>query len=122
MSIYLDSKIDIRTINEPPSTLNPNSVRKRFTDMFIYDFNEWLSSHIDEMINSVMHPTVIWTPAIKRGKDVETDEAAQSQSTMKHTTNPFEHTRAWLMDNVQLNYMDTRHFSVELKKHPVGGK
>ena len=120
VSIYLDSKIDIRSIHEHPATLTPGTCRKRFSDMFMYDFNAWIQSHVDELINSSMHPTVVWTPSIKRGKEIDMEKQADIQNVLKHNTNPFEHTRAWLMDVLQLNYVDTRHFSIELKQFPVG--
>ena len=120
VSIYLDAKAEIRTIHESPVSLNPASVRTRFTDFFIYDFNLWIQSHVDELVSTGMQPVQIWTPAISRGKPLTKEVMADLRNEFKDNVNPFEWTRQWLMDAVQLNYMDTRHFSVELKQYPVG--
>lgn len=122
VSIYLDSKAEIRTIHEPPLALSPASVKSRFTDMFIYDFNLWIQSHVDELVSTGMHPVKIWTPAISRGKPITRETMADLRNEFKDNVNPFEWTRQWLLDAVQLNYLDTRHFSVELKQYPVGAE
>lgn len=122
VSIYLDSKMAIRTINEPPVSLNPASVKQRFSDFIIYDFNRWIQSHVDELTSTGMHPVRIWTPAIMRGKPLTQEQVADLKNEFRDNVNPYEWTRQWLMDSVQLNYLDVNHFSVELKQFPVGGK
>lgn len=120
VSIYLDAKLHIRSIFEDPGNISPNEMKSRFTDVVMYDFNYWVQRHQHTITESYMHPTAIYTPSIKRGHVEEQERMAELQNEFKNNTNPFEWTAQWLMDVVSLRYVDTRHFSVELFKYPVG--
>lgn len=120
VSIYLDGKFHIRSINEDPAQLYPVEMKTRYTDIIMYDFNYWVMAHHGVITQSNMHPAVIYTPAIMRGYEPDREKMADLESEFKDNLNPFEWTSQWLMDVVSLRYVDARHFSVELFKHPVG--
>lgn len=120
VSIYLDGKFHIRSIHENPANISPAEMKARFVDVVMYDFSYWALAHQHTLTMTYMHPMAIYTPSIMRGHEVERERMAELESEFKNNTNPFEWTTQWLMDVVSLRYVDTRHFSIELRKYPVG--
>jgi hypothetical protein len=120
VSIYLDAKLHIRSINQNPVDISPNEMKVRYNAVVMYDFNYWSQAHHHSLTTTYMHPLAIYTPSLKRGHVLEQERVAELQNEFKDNINPFEWTTQWLMDVVSLRYVDTRHFSVELFKFPVG--
>lgn len=120
VSIYLDAKIDITSINEDPANITPLMMKNRFRDVVMYDFNYWINAHVTVLTQTMMHPTSIYTPALRRGHQVERERYEELKTEYQNNVNPFEWTTQWLMDNVILHYVDTRFFSIELFNFPVG--
>lgn len=120
VSIYLDGKFEIRSIHENPADISPADMKARFADVVMYDFSYWALAHHHTLTMTYMHPLAIYTPSIMRGHEVERERMAELENEFKNNTNPFEWTVQWLMDVVSLRYVDTRHFSIELLKYPVG--
>lgn len=120
VSIYLDGKFDITSIYEDPCNITPLMMKNRFREVVMYDFNYWCSAHVESLTRIMMHPTCIYTPALRRGHQLEREKYEDLKTEFNNNVNPFEWTSQWLMDNVVLHWVDTRFFSIELLKFPVG--
>lgn len=124
VGIYLDTKIEIRVESYGINDLTPDFLKSRFKDVVIYDFDSWDRWHRKAYMENPMPTVAIHTPAIMRGTKLsEIDQGIKEEigSGLNGMYNPFVATAFQLSDYLDLRFVDTRHFSVELKRFPVGG-
>lgn len=122
VAIYLDTQLYIETVSYSPTQLTPSLVRDTYSDVVLYDFNEWyVANHLT--IPGIFMPEVRFhTPAIARGKRVsEMDQDILREVVdVTGSLNPFEVAMYELSDNLSLRYEDTRFFTIETASKPVG--
>lgn len=122
IAIYLDTYLYIETVSYSPAQLSPSFIRDTYSDVVMYDFNDWYTvNHL--IVPGIFMPEIRFhTPAIARGKRVSDMDPDILREVVDVTgsLNPFEVAIYELSDNLSLRYEDTRFFTIETASKPVG--
>lgn len=119
VGITLDVKIPITTIYKETAMMTPQYLKSQFSDIVMYDFDAWHQLHAASLDKIYMPEVVVYTPAIMRHTKLDPEKLKELSRELNGAVNPFEWTMMGAAPRIDLRYVDTRFFSIELKSHPV---
>lgn len=109
VSCYCGIFVEIKVVNYPLETLTPSRIKAEWACLMLYDFDEWLTLHGEELKRVKIPDVSMIVPALYLGV-IPTKE--DLKSTVLKEVEPFALTEAALIEFVSLHMVDAGYFSI----------
>lgn len=109
ISCYCGLFVEIKIVDYPLSTLTPTRIKSEWACLMLYDFDEWLTLHGDELKRVKIPDVSMIVPALYLGA-IPTEEDLKSP--LLKTVEPFALTEAALIEFLSLHMVDAGYFSI----------